>query len=197
MGNTDVTTSNYYLYNPKGTDKFYFLLWDFNSTWGYDWTPSTIAGGYTPGQAYQGPHNLWANAFGRRFLSQPGGLELLNKAVLEIKENYLTPEKIAAFTTSYYNLAFPFISSEPDIGYLATNQLTSETMFAEYNAVYQGMINSVQMNYDCFLKVQHSPMPFYVEQPYISGSNIVLNWEASVDLQSDAVSYDIEIANSQ
>ncbi len=194
MGNTDVTKSNYYLYNPKGTEAFYFLPWDFSSTWGYDWTPSTIAGGFAPGQAHQGPHNLWASTFGRRFLSQPNGLDLLNEAVLEIKEKYLTPEKIAALTSSYYNLVFPFVTSEPDIGYLATNQKTFDSMFVEYDTVYEGMIESVQKNYDRFLKVQHSPMPFNVEQPYLSEDNIILNWEAAVDLQGDAVSYDVDIA---
>ncbi|RUM94564.1 MAG: hypothetical protein DSZ28_02545, partial [Thiothrix sp.] len=160
MGNTDVTTYNYYLYNPKGTQKFYFLPWDFDSTWGYDWDPETIAGNFVPGKSYQGPHNLWATAFGRRFLSQPGAIDQLNQAVKEIKDNYLTTEKIKHYADSYHGLVFPLISREPDIGQLPTTQSSEAGIFAEYNQIYEGLASAVQRNYNRFLKEQHSPMPF-------------------------------------
>lgn len=196
MGNTDVTTYNYYLFNPKDTRKFYFLPWDFDSTWGYDWDPATIARNYVPGKRYQGPHNIWVTTLGRRFLSQPGGLDLLNEAVREIKENFLTPEKVQSFVGSYYNLVYPFISTKPDIELLDTDQTTEAKILAEYNKVYDGLIDAVQMNYDRYLKVQQSPMPFYYgAPPYIDGANIVFTWEEAIDLQGDNVTYDLEIAD--
>lgn len=195
MGNTDVTTYNYYLFSPKGTDTFYFLPWDFDSTWGYDWQPSIVEGNYTPAKRYQGPHNLWATAFGRRFLSQPGALDLLNQAVKEIKENYLTPQIIEDYTRSYYGLVFPFISRYPDIEHLSTNQPTEAKILAEYNMVYGELVDAVQRNYDRFLKAQHSPMPFHINPPSLDGKHITFTWEAAVDLQGNQVTYDLEIAD--
>jgi len=196
MGNTDVTTYNYYLYNPKGTQKFYFLPWDFDSTWGYDWDPETIAGNFVPGKSYQGPHNLWATAFGRRFLSQPGAIDQLNQAVKEIKDNYLTTEKIQHYADSYYGLVFPFISQEPDIGQLPTTQSSEAGIFAEYNQIYEGLASAVQQNYKRFLKEQNSPMPFEIDPARIDSQNIVFQWEPSFDLQGDNVTYDLEISDS-
>lgn len=196
MGNTDVTTYNFYLLNPKDSDTFYFLPWDFDSTWGYDWQPTIVEGNFVPAKRYQGPHNLWATAFGKRFLSQPGALELLNEAVKEIKEKYLTPSIIKRYTDSYYNLVFPLISTYPDIDYLDTNQDTEAKMFAEYNEVYEGLVEAVQRNYDRFLKEQNSPMPFHIDTPYLEGTDIVFTWEDAVDLQNDNVTYDLEISDS-
>ncbi len=195
MGNNQVTTDNYYLLNPKNTDMFYFLPWDFDSTWGYDWQPSIVEGKFATPKRYQGPHNLWSTAFGKRFLLQPEALDLLNQAVKEIKENHLTPEIIASYTNSYYDLVFPLISQSPDLDNLSTNQRTTAAMFAEYNEVYQGLIDSVQLNYDRFLKSQHSPMPFHMYSPILNESNILFTWEAAIDLQGDTVTYDLEISD--
>jgi len=196
MGNTDVTTYNYYLYNPKGTEKFYFLPWDFDSSWGYDWDPATIAGDYVPGKSYQGPHNLWATAFGRRFLSQPGALDQLNAVVREIKDNYLSPGAIKRYADSYYNLVVPFISRSPDIDHMPTIESSGAGILAEYNQVYKGLASAVQKNYERFLKEQNSPMPFEIDPVRIESNDVVFSWEASFDLQGDTLTYDLQISDS-
>jgi len=195
MGNTDVTSYNYYLYNPKGTELFYFLPWDFDLTWGYDWQPTTIEGGYAPPRRKQGPHSLWSTAFGKRFLSQPGALDLLNQAVLEIKQNYLSADKIRAYTDSYYNLVYPLISRQPDFYNLDINEPSEAEILVEYNRLYNDLANIVEQNYNRFLNVQNSPMPFDMDPPRIEGRNIIFTWEAAVDLQGDGVTYDLEIAD--
>jgi len=196
MGNTDVTVYNYYLYNPKGSKLFYFLPWDFDLTWGYDWAPTTVAGGFVPPRRHQGPHNLWATVFGRRFLSQPGALDQLNQAVREIKDNYLTPAKIKQYTNTYYNVVYPLISSPPDVDNLDSNQPTEEAILNEYNQIYNGLADTVQKNYDRFLKIQNSPMPFDMNAPSIQQPNITFSWEEAVDLQGDPVTYDLEISDN-
>ena len=196
MGNTDVTTSNFYIFNPKGKDTFYFLPWDYDSTWGYDWQPTIVEGGYVPGKCYRGPFNFWATEIGRRYLSQPGNLNKLKLAVEEIKNNYLTPDKIEALTNSYYDLVYPILHQSPDLDYLDSNQPTEELIFQEYNSIYNQLASTVEINYQRFLKDLNSPMPFHMDTPYIEGDEIVFEWEPSVDLQGDDVTYDLEISTS-
>jgi len=195
MGNTDVTVYNYYLYNPKGSKRFYFLPWDFDLSWGYDWAPTTIAGGFVPPRRHQGPHNLWSTEFGRRFLSQPGALNQLNQAVREIKDTYLTPAKIKRYTDTYYNIVYPLVSREPDVDNLDSNQPTQAATLHEYNQIYSQLASNVQKNYQRFLKVQNSPMPFNMDAPRVQNPNITFSWDKSVDLQGDPVTYDLEISD--
>jgi spore coat protein H len=196
MGNTDVATSNFYIFNPKGEDTFYFLPWDYDSTWGYDWHPTIVEGEWTPAKRYQGPHNLWATEFGKRFLMEKGSLELLKKAVKEIKDDYLTPNKVKALTDSYYTLVYPRITLEPDVNELDSNQPTEELVFAQYNKIYAELAGTVEINYQRFLKELNSPMPFHIKKPQLKGENIVFEWEKAVDLQGDAVTYDLEVSES-
>ena len=196
MGNTDVSTSNFYIFNPKGKDTFYFLPWDYDSTWGYDWQPTIVQGGYVPGKRYRGPFNFWATEIGRRYLSQPGNLNKLKLAVEEIKNNYLTPAKIEALTNSYYNLVSPLLHQSPDLDYLDSNQPTEALIFQEYNSIYNQLASTVETNYQKFLQDLNAPMPFHMDTPYIEGDEIVFAWEPSVDLQGDSVTYDLEISSS-
>ena len=196
MGNTDVTTSNFYILNPKGKDTFYFLPWDYDSTWGYDWQPTIVEGDYVPGRRYRGPQNLWATEIGKRFLMQPGAITQLKRAVEEIKNNYLTPAKIQTLTNSYYNLVYPLLNQAPDLDYLDSNQPTEALLFEEYNRIYSELASTVETNYQRFLKDLNAPMPFHMNTPYIEGNDIVFEWEKSFDLQGDNITYDLEIATS-
>ena len=196
MGNSDITTSNFYIFNPKGKDTFYILPWDYDQSWGYDWEETTIRNDYVPDKKYRGPHNFWATKLGQRFLSQPNGLNLLKEAVTEIKNNYLTEAKIKAFADSYYPIVYPQISQNPDFDYLDFNKDTDKETLTAYTELYNQIATTVEANYQKFLVDLNSPMPFRFDKPRIVGTNIVFEWDESVDLQGDSVTYDLEISTS-
>ncbi|RUM94563.1 MAG: hypothetical protein DSZ28_02540, partial [Thiothrix sp.] len=104
--------------------------------------------------------------------------------------------KIKQYTDTYYNVVYPLISSPPDVDNLDSNQPTEEAVLNEYNQIYNGLANTVQKNYDRFLKIQNSPMPFGMDAPSIQQPNITFSWEEAVDLQSDPVTYDLEISDN-
>ena len=197
MGNSDIRTSNFYLFNPKGKDTFYFLPWDYDQSWGYDWEEPTIRQGFVPPKSYRGPHNFWATKFGQRFLSQPNGLALLKGAVDEIKDNYFSEDKIKAFLTKYHDLVMPILSQNPDFDYFDFNKPTDAETLVEYNKIYDALSSAVERNYQQFLKDLNSPMPFWTDEPITTGKNITFSWDESVDLQGDNVTYDLEISTSE
>ena len=196
MGNSDIKTSNFYIFNPKDKDTFYFLPWDYDQTWGSDWDENTIREGSIPSKTYRSPHNLWVSHFGKRFLLQKGAIAQLKEAVTEIKNNYLTKAKIEAFTKSYHDVVFPLISEEPDFDYINFHKDTDELTLKEYNKIYNALANSVERNYQIFLKDLESPTPFWLEKPVLNEENIVFDWDKSIDLQDDNITYDLEISTT-
>ena len=196
MGNSDIKTSNFYIFNPKGKDTFYFLPWDYDQTWGSDWEKNTILEGSIPSKTYRSPHNLWVSNFGKRFLLQKGAINQLKEAVKEIKKNYLTKAKIEVFTKSYHDVVFPLISEEPDFDYINFHKDTDELTLKEYNKIYNALADSVERNYQTFLTDLESPTPFWLEIPVLNEENIVFDWDKSIDFQDDNVTYDLEISTT-
>ena len=196
MGNTDITTSNFYIFNPKGKDTFYILPWDYDQSWGFDREATTLRLDTVPAKSSRGPHNFWATKLGERFLSQPGSIELLKSAVEEIKNNYLTKSKIKTFIDSYHPVVFPQVSKNPDFDYLDFAQGSDELTLAAYNELYNSLPDTVEANYQQFLKDLNSPMPFWVDTAKLVDKNISITWNKSFDLQGNDITYDLEIAST-
>ena len=196
MGNSDIKASNFYIFNPKEEDTFYFLPWDYDQTWGNDWEENTIRDDAVPSKTHRMPHNLWVSRLGERFLSQPNALEQLKKAVKEIKDNYLTKARINTFTERYHDIVFPLISKEPDFDFINFNKSNDELTLKAYNKIYNSLANTVECNYQTFLNDLESPMPFWLETPILEGENIIFEWDKSIDLQYDKVTYDLEVSSS-
>jgi len=196
MGNSDIKTANFYIFNPKDEDTFYFLPWDYDQSWGNDWEENTIHEGSVPSKTHRVPHNLWVTRFGQRFLIQPKAIEQLKEAVTEIKNNYLTEAKINAFTESYYDIVFPLVSQEPDFDFITSNKPTDALTLKAYNKVYDALAETVERNYQTFLKDLESPMPFWLDKPVLVGDNIVFDWDKSIDLQSNKVTYHLEVSTT-
>jgi len=100
-GNLDVSHSNFYLYNPKGTDDFYFLPWDYDDTWGIQDQPDNVADGTIWDKHQFNPQHLWSSKFHQRFLKQPGALDLLTEAVIKIKDDHFSATEIQTLLNSY------------------------------------------------------------------------------------------------
>jgi hypothetical protein len=200
-GNLDISSSNFYLYNPKGTDDFYFLPWDYDDTWGIEEQPNNVAEGLTWDKSQFNPQSLWNSIFHQRFLKQPNSLALLTEAVTKIKNDYFNNARVEALLDRYFAVVSPRIKdpSEPDFYELpttATDNDPDSVIAEQYDLVYAQLIGRVQQNYDRFIAEKESPMPFYMDTPIFENGNIKLDWDPSYDLQGDAIHYDLDISTT-
>ncbi len=196
MGNRDTINQNFYLHNPKGTERFYFLPWDYDDTWGFADQPDNVAQGLGIPHRQLSVGTWWNVPLHRRFLEQPNGLALLTRAVTEIKNTYLNKAKIQARLDAYHDLVFPLATGQPDIDYLPTTKSSTAEIKQEYNEVYASLVNKVQQNYDDFIQHQEDPMPFWMDPPTVHGTTVSFSWDDAVDLQGDSVTYDLDIATT-
>ena len=204
LNNADTNFHNYYLYNPKGNDHFYLVPWDYDLSFG-----QTLDDPNEPIEDFPrwwfGVGNWWESKLHRRFLREPGNLDLLKAAVLEIKNKYLTPEKIRAKTDAYYNLVFPILTQQapdytnvPDWDYIYVQGNTDPERVADFNRVFSNLANNVNFNYARFMERVNDPMPFWVDVPeFLSNHRIQFQWTESESLTNQAIVYELQIATDK
>jgi spore coat protein H len=192
MGNRDTINQNFALYQPKGSDKFYFLPWDYDGAFNFEEQPNEAAERplYAPFQKTVA--NWWEIPLHKRFLNDPKYLNELKQAVDEIRDAYLTEAKVKAKIDRYIPLVQPFISSLPDSRYLPT---MSDNLVTEWAAESARIATVAKRNRDHFLAMLEAPMPFW-QAVYGQGATIRLEWDASVDLQGDPVTYTVLLSSS-
>ncbi len=196
LANQDTHFHNYYLYNPKGKDDFYLIPWDYDASFGMVADTPDITEARLP-RWWFSHANFWEIQLHRRFLSEPGNLALLESAISEIKNKYLTPEKIKVKRDAYYDIVFPLVTRSPDIDHLGLG-FTDPEVIANYNNIFAKLSSQVDIQHARFLERLNDPMTFKMNSP-IFGNNHDINfsWGESVSLTGQTIIYDLEIATTK
>ena len=169
FGNYDTTTQNFALYRSPDNGKFYFLPWDYDGA--LDFSHQMAAEAYAA-WGY-GAGNWWDSALHRRFMAEPGNIALLQAAVNEIRDKYLTKTAIKTLLDSYKPTVRTYITQNPD-----KNYLPGSATEAQWEAEYDRLVNVIDKNYDSFVKSLKDPMPFWFSVFTDPGNNITsLGWE--------------------
>ncbi|WP_027017137.1 CotH kinase family protein [Comamonas composti] len=192
LGNYDTRTQNFGLYQPLGTEKFYFLPWDYDGALGFAQQPGEDY--YT--QWSLGIGNWWDSPLHRGFLSQPGNIALLKAAVDEIRSKYLTDAAVKALLDSYRPIVEPFIDRAPDNAGLATNG--TDTPAQQWDAEYRRLQTVIGKNHEFFLESLERPMPYWLSAEDKSGQlDLDWSWPQPFHPGNKPLSYKIEIAKAE
>lgn len=193
FGNRDTVNQNFALYQPKDSDKFYFLPWDYDGSFGFEGQADQKAAGslYAPWQLSVA--NWWSIPLHKRFLQDPKHLVELKQAIDEIYNQYLTDAKVKAKLDSYKPLVMPLVMAEPDKTYLP---VISSDANQEWNDEFLRISTLIKQNKDAFLTTLDSPMPFYQAAELLEDGRLRLGWDTAVDLQGDSVSYHLELSTT-
>lgn len=194
MGNRDTINQNFALYQPKDSDKFYFLPWDYDGAFGFEGQPDQKKAG----ELYAGWQisiaNWWSVPLHKRFFKDPKHLAELKQAIDEVYSQYLTEAKIKAKLDGYKPLVEPLISRAPDNTFLPLADTAN--FLQEWQDEYTRIAKVPKQNYDHFLASLESPMPFYQAAELLPDGMLRLGWDVATDLQGDAVSYTVQWSTS-
>lgn len=198
MGNHDTRTQNFALLQyttPEMTDpKFHLLPWDYDGAFGFERQPDQAAVGTLYADWQLGISNYWGIPLHQRFLQQPGNLADVEAAVEELRSLYLGRDRIQAKLNVYKPLVEYLITHDPDLASLPTVAQEVETRRQEWSNEYLRLAATVEDNYNNFRQRLEKPMPFWQAANPVAGK-LLLTWDSSVDLQGDAVTYDVSIAS--
>jgi len=196
LGNYDTLSQNFGLLQLANTTRYYFVPWDYDGSLGWDRQADNAPNGkpYYPDWQY-GVSNWWGTTLHRRFLEQAGNLDALAAAVAELREKYLTPAQILAKANTYKPLIEATVTAAPDANRLPlpSGSVSATQRTAAWNAEVQRLSQVIDTNHSAFKSSLENPMPFF-QAASNSNGQLVLNWDISVDLQGDAVSYTVQVA---
>lgn len=195
LGNADTNFHNFYLFNPKGGNKFYFAPWDYDLIGGNQETLDEREANVP--RTHKSVANWWFVKIHKRFLQQPGNFELLQEAVLELKNKYFTRAKIQEKLDSYYDVIIPRISSTPDIDYTYIDGNSNSERVETYNRMYSNLVNLVDDSYQLFSEHLGDPMAYWLYGSYVDSDGLLtLTWSPSESLTGAQIKYDLEISTS-
>ncbi len=187
LNQADATRHNYLLYNPTGTEIFYFLPWDYDAAMGkWEEPPNSHDSDALRQRTEYGYAVGSKNDFTSRYYRLPGIHERIQEAVSHIHQSYITDELISEKATLYASLAAPFELQAPDSDYNPYYRESSAVQLAMYPGLNeQALANSFSI-----------PMPPTLLEPALDGSSWQFSWAPAYDVTGHTVSYDLQISSS-
>lgn len=193
MGNFDTTAHNYLLYSPASSQRWYFMQWDYDDSWGVFEQP-----GGDPRARYQaGVGNWWFSYLHQRFLRKPGNLEELTRTVNRLADEIITPRRTAELLARYHDIVRDNLGIMPDVEHLfdMDDEDPEETM-AVFEEEYARLAAQSERFRQEFFAVMERPMPVWLREPEVRDGRVTISWPASYDLQGDGLTYDLLVSRS-
>lgn len=194
MGQHDVVSQNFYLYNPAGTKTFYFLPWDYDlafrtqpelkSVFDFQHARDRVSYGFARWEP---------NRFLSRYLRQPGIHSTLLRAAEEVRDKYLSDKSIRELLNQYETLVRPLLKREPDLNHLMG--VHGEENFYLWDQKLASLAAVVASNLEWLRLSPNMPLPHQLEPPKKRGGNVVLAWSRAHEVGGHTLNYDLEIAS--
>ncbi len=195
--NNDTVQHNFYLYNPKGTKKFYWIPWDYDFAYNIDVTD--VAGNVVdtgPKPPYWYTHGFrWDHPMHKRFLQVAGNAAALKAKVTQLRSTVFTNSNMRAKLNAYSAIK-PLVTNQPDNLWQYYYQPTQAGRNAEFDRRVTDLVNNVVFNYSKFIEYYDNPMPFYIEFAQQQAGLFNAGWEPSVSLSGNNIKYDIVISRT-
>jgi len=178
LGDKDAIQHNYYLYNPVNSNKFYFLPWDYDGAW--------ASKKYLSRTEY-GISVWWSVVLHQKFFSNSTNLDELYAKTDQIRQEYLSDEKVQTVVDKYIETVVPFQDVEPD---------SIKNSSSRCRTTAQELVTRIQDSVDLYKSTIGSPMPFHQMPSYNTRTHTFsASWETSVDLEGDNIVYDLELSS--
>lgn len=181
MDHFKTSDTNFILYSPINSPKWYFMPWDCDQAWGFEKERPSWQLGLS---AY------WSNVLHRRVFEEKENLELLNKKIEELSQQIITPDQTQIFLDNYYNGVLSSITSLPDIKYLPVT-------IDNYLRQYKELPMLTEKNKSMYYAQLEKPMPFNLNEVAIKNNSLLFSWEEAYDMQNDTITYNFELSKDK
>lgn len=184
LGNEDVLSQNFFLYNPTNSLTWYLLPWDYDGTFKFGVADSD----HKAPTPLQGIQRLTAIVLHRRYFSNPQNLTKLTAKMDELLSTTFSESNVIKTVESYWPVMQSTLGKWPDVGLLGMepNQL---------RAYIHGFDDEIRSNYKDYLDTLKYPTPVFTATPVKNNDgSTTFAWETSMDFDGDLVTYSIRLA---
>lgn len=195
VGNVDTVFENHYIFSPKGSNRFYYLPWDYDGAFRIENSPNDYDGqNATYRRINYGISKWWQSVLISNWLQLDGSYQLLRTRVTELYNGALSEGRITALTDSYKPLIQPILMASPDAANLYGE--SEQEKLVEWYTEIENMPGVVTTNYESFINTAGWPMTFALNDVVTSGTTSRLSWMPSWDFENDTITYDVTIADN-
>lgn len=182
MGNTDIVSQNYLLYNPENSRTWYFIHWDFDGGLLFGEFASNAP------ESLRGIQGLMASRLHRRYFQEiPGSIEKLDVKMRELLDTYIIRERVTALVEAYKSVLEKASAPEPSPD---LRRYTLDQWLTYLDGTYDGIL----CNYDMFNNSRQYPLSGYVAEPMRnSDGSVRFAWEPFCSLAAPPVSYSLRV----
>lgn len=186
IGNYDSGSRNAYIYSPLNSDKWYFISWDNDASFSRTYHRLT---NYVDGQSWErGMTQYVGLVLANRMFREKDYREALTKAVEDLKNNYLTKEKVNQMAQAYAKTVKPYLYAGAD----ADNALVDEQ---KYQRIVDGLGEEIGLNYSYYQESLKKPWPFYVGLPQEKNGKLQITWDISFDMNDEDIMYNFVLSS--
>lgn len=186
-GNHDVGGRNMYIYSPLNSEKWYLLSWDCDGC--FEATENELKNASSAHSWETGITKYTGVVLFNRFLRVKEYRDAVTAAVIDLKENYLSEEKVRERVETCRSIVWPYIHQAPDNENWGSDDET-------FNYVADMLPTEVEENYESYLENLEKPWPFFVGIPEkTEDGRLRLSWDASYDLDGELITYTCILAN--
>lgn len=175
--NYQTNEDNFLLYSPLNSTKWYFIPWDFDEAWGNlkerpKWR--------------RGISMYWDNSLHKRFLSDQDNIKALSDKIEELSK-IINKDNTKKLLDRYYNIVMSNVTKTPDLNYMAVE-------LKDFIEEYNNLPNLTESNKIYYYESVQTPMPFSITSINADDTSINIEWEESMDLQGEEVTYTVEVS---
>lgn len=184
LGNEDVLSQNFFLYNPTNSMTWYLLPWDYDGTFKFGIADS----GHKAPLPMQGIQRLTAIVLHRRYFSNPQNLNKLTAKMDELLAGPFSEANVLKTVEAYWPVMQATLGKWPDVGLIdmEPNQLRS---------YIRGYDDEIRTNYTEYLNALKFPTPIFTATPVKNNDgSTTFAWETSTDFDGDLITYSVRLA---
>lgn len=195
LGQQDAVSQNYFLYNPIGSEKFYFLPWDYDGSFRSEAQLSTAFDATEPGERlYWGYARYADNLFVSEYLRLPGMHELLMASAAEVRRDYLTNTAIRSLTDSYAPQVRPIIGRDPDVSQIGG--IRQPERMGVWDSRIASLPGIVSTNLALIQRSPNMPLPPYLKAPILNNGSIEFWWTPAFEVTGAPISYELQVSST-
>lgn len=180
FGNVDSMSTNYYLYSPPNSDKWYFIPWDYDKAFSWDEQMNQYLPDWQTGLA-----RYWGSVLHKRYFKDPENVQQLNGKIEELS-TYINEEKIKRLLEKYYPVVKRSVSTPPDLIYFPIE-------LDDFDAEFYGLVDEIKKHKTRYYEQLEYPMPIFLGSAIKEDDGYTFNWEYSYDIQGDDLRYTLQI----
>lgn len=185
----DITRHNFILYNPSGSEKFYFIPWDYDAAIGrWEEPPNDLKNDSLRQRLEYGYAVVESNPFLRGFYSLAGMHEDIVATAQSLRNNNITDQWMSEKTNTLAELVAPFQQRVPDS--------IHNTQFNLSEA--KGKSNVTRQNFEALTARFGLLMPPLLSNPRFDGSQWHFEWQPAIDVTgvTGLITYTLQISTS-